>query len=336
MYIDYLGYFDIELSNIWKYHLDLIYHELKVTKKQKYSKDQGYFLRDLYVNTKHICITHGNHFISKKGDVEGYLQFQKTYRSKNSLKDKIEYGMFDYKEAIYHLNQKIIIPKDNEEFHFFFALKLDQYEENIFLLDEFFNHQLLLNFNEDLEKMMVFLDNLLIQYQFLGDRTYEKTNKFIQDIKQVLQQDILQSSKKSSPKNKKPTYQSFTLIGTKTDPDFFLRNNKALYNVFNLLREQKYIHNDTLFKQFRLLFTNEGFANNDRIHWTAKTVDLKAFITILCDKGKIIKPNKGIWILTSLCFIDKNKEDFNSRYLGNSTPSEDTKRIFRKIVSKFP
>ncbi|MHA7056782.1 hypothetical protein ACWGOQ_0006150 [Aquimarina sp. M1] len=330
MNTNHLNNFNIELSDIWNYEKYLFEEELKYEKKAKSNTYNRKHFLELYRNAIDICIHYGKSYLTKENSGETYVAFQKIYKEKKSFKERIRLGWFDFKGALYYLPQLITIPRVDQDFHYFFALKVDQYVENIFLLDDFFEYQLRANFNNDLLEFMVFLDNLIIQHDFIDDKIYEKITRYILDIKKLPKQKIHKKSNKQ-----KPTSSSYTLIGSMSTPNFFQKNNQKFLDIFHGLLDNKYVHNETSYTQFKSLFSEESIPLK-KIHWTANSVDLNAFISILCSQNKIVKPNTGIWVLTSTCFIDKNKEDFNPRNLGNSIPSENTKRIFRKIVAQFP
>ena len=346
MNIDHLDHFDIELSDIWRYELELIYQELKITKREKYTRDEYEHLFHLYENTCSICIQYGTSYLTKKPNDGVYLNFQNIYKNKKKLKDKIELGFFDFKGALYYLNQKVLIPNNDDSYDYWFALKLSQFDATLKYIDNFLEYHLKETFKNNLLEYANFLTLMIRQYKdlLLTKKVALTALEYVNFLSEELEtnvsnhkdEKIKTTTSKNKNKNRSNISNSYTLIGSKSDPLFFNRNNPKFLDIFHKLLESEYIHTNTSYTQFKKVFSREVILPENRIHWIAKQVDLKAFIVTLCDQHKIEKPYSGIWKLTAACFIDKNKQDFNPRNLGNSIPSEDTKREFRKIVALFP
>lgn len=337
MEINHLDDYNIELSNIWHHEKEIFLDGLQQKEQNKYIIDQKDNMIDLYHKAISLCLYYGKSYLTKVKSGNTYLEFQKIYKEKKSFKERINLGWFDFKGALYYLPQTIIIPREDEDFHFFFALKVDQYDVDVFKLDRFIGYQLEINFDWDTTDLMVFLENLIVQYDFISKKVRKKLKNLITDIKKLPQPSPGEKESVSKISKTKRTFDgSYVLIASKTDPNHFIKNNRKFVNIFDRLREQDYIHKETSFTQFKTLFSENPVLPENRIHWTGKSVDLKALIDYLCKNNKIEKPNSGIWKLTSQCFIDKNKKEFNPRRLGNSVPSNDTKLKIKKLLSLFP
>lgn len=341
MHTNHLGNLDIELSDIWEYELEIIHRELKFAKRQKYSREEFIHMKVFYHSTRRICLKYGTSFLIKKGDDDSkYIEYQKEYKSKKTLKEKIEHGFFDFKEAMYCLNQNIIIPKEDEVFDYWFALKLSQFDTAIKYIDQFLDYQLNGTFMNDHKGYYNFLTLTCRQYEdsLLTNRVLETVYEYVDFLSEEI--DALQSQNKKQKTNayleEDQSSSGYILIGSKKDPHFFQKQNKKFLEVFHTLKDQKLIHNDTSYTHFKSLFSANLTQEYQPIHWTGLNAELKAFIVTLRDQYKIEEPKSGIWKLTIKLFIDRRKRKFHYRNLGNSVPNEDTKRKIRKIVAKLP
>ncbi|WP_438710725.1 hypothetical protein ACSTS3_18590 [Aquimarina muelleri] len=337
MQINHLDNYNIELSNIWNHEKEIFIWGLQQKEKTKYIIDQKDNIFDLYNKAISLCVYYGKSHLTKVKSGDIYLEFQKICKEKKLFRDRIELGWFDFKGALYYLPQTIIIPREDEDFHFFFALKVDQYDADVFKMDRFIRYQLEINFNWNTIDLMVFLENLIVQYDFISKRVRKKLKSLITDIKKLPKS----SSDEGeliirTPKTKNTPSSSYVLIASKTDSNHFLKNNQKFVDIFENLKEKNYIHQNTRYIDFKGIFSGEIVLPENRIHWIGKSIDLKAFIDYLCKNNKIEKPNSGIWKLTCQCFIDKNKKEFHPRRLGNSNPFEYTKHKIKKTLSRFP
>ncbi|WP_146052831.1 hypothetical protein [Aquimarina sp. I32.4] len=339
MEINHLDNYNIELSNIWNHEKEVFLYGLQQKEKTKYVISQRENMIDLYNHAMDLCVFYGYSHLNKKQNGSVYLQFRDIYREQKRFKDLITLGWFDYKGKLYYVSQNILIDRSFEYFHFFFALKVDQYYLDVFKMDSFIGYQLEINFNWDTVSLMVFLENLIVQYDFIHKKVRKKIKSLLTAIKELPKLSSEEKNNKNNPPSntiKRSSDNSYILIGSKTDPDYFLKHNQKFVDIFEKLKENKYIHKDTLFIHFKAIFGGGCILPENRIHWTANAVDLKACIQYLFTKSKIEKPYSGIWRITTNCFIDKNKKEFNSRRLGNAVPKPDTEYKVRKVLSRFP
>lgn len=81
-----------------------------------------------------------------------------------NLRMKYALNYFIHKNDCYEYNQSILISRKIEEFPFFFALKMRQYNDNLFEINSFLQNQLSNSFDDDMASYSKFLGICLFQF----------------------------------------------------------------------------------------------------------------------------------------------------------------------------
>lgn len=149
-------YYDIDLANIWEYE------------REKFLLGAT----DLSLAQKIIDLT--QRLIVKNGKPsfgEEMIEIDSKYYGRNvidyhqaDLKMKYALNYFIHKNDCYEYSQSIHLLRNDEDFSFFFSLKLSQYNGKIEETERFLQNHLLITFNEDVKDYRKFLKRLVLQF----------------------------------------------------------------------------------------------------------------------------------------------------------------------------
>jgi hypothetical protein len=96
------------------------------------------------------------------------------------LRMKYALNYFIHKDDCYEYNQTILITGKEEEFPFFFALKMRQYNDNLFEVNSFLQNQLSYSFDDDMVSYSKFLGICLFQFDsFFQQGLKSQINQFL-------------------------------------------------------------------------------------------------------------------------------------------------------------
>ena len=215
-------------------------------------------------------------------------------RDIKGLKELVSLDYFLIKDCFFEYNYDIIVDVEDEDFNYWFCLKLGQYQSNPSKLYDFLEYQFKLNFNEELKTFNAFLNFSFIQYENVFF-----TQKFVNTV--------LEWMKGLRPNNQKETPKTYYLDIVRNQPNI-LESNNSLLEVFISLKNNKYLLEDTKYDQFILIFKNNQLKQEERIKWTGSMKQLKIFIESFCKKN-VCSLIDGIekWKVATYCFQRKFK-----------------------------
>ena len=299
-------YLEINIFDIWQYERQCFLssktdqeHMQKLTSKIQ-NKIYSY-----YENKKPISLSKPNKIVEPftnrvKYDLgEDKDMFVKHINEWNNrvtkgLKELIYLDYFLLNNCFFEYNYDIIVDVKDEDFNYWFYLKLRQYQSNPDKLYNFLEYQFKLNFNEDLKKFKVFL-----KFSFIQQENVLFTQKFVETI--------LEWTKGLRSDNQKETPKTYYLDIVRNQPNI-LKSNSFFQNLFFELKKHKYLSDDTKYDQFLLIFKNNQLKQEEKIKWTGTMKQLKTFIESFC-KQDICSLIEGVekWKVATYCFQRKFK-----------------------------
>ena len=277
---------------------------------------------------------------------EYWLRHVKEFKNATSLKDKVRLHYFNILDkgldSFFSLTQEISIDRKNDDFDFWFALKLGQYKGGVKYLNDFLKHHLQETFESDIEHYKSFLHILLKQYknEFLNEDIIELTNEWLS----------MNFLKTNDPENndKKPklTGQISTFYLKKIeDKPLFLEKGDGficIQQILLSLKNEKFIDDETDLKAFIKIFKGKALSEKEKIVWIGTKVELRWFVELIIKK-KICLEIKGIdkWLIAQKCFSYQKKGRTieaidNYRSISEARGKEtDRKEILNKILEKL-
>jgi hypothetical protein len=293
-------YLEINIFDIWQYERQCFLssktdqeHMQKLTTKIQ-NKIYSY-----YETKKPISESQPNKIVEPVSRKEGDKYFTKNKNEWNNrvskgLKELIYLDYFLFKNAFFEYNYDIVIDIKDEDFNYWFCLKLRQYQSNIVKLYDFLNYQFKLNFNEEIKKLKVFLNFIFIQ-----EEQVLFNQKFVSIVEDWLK-DLRTNNHKEAPK----TY----YLDIVRDQPNILKRNDTLRDVFYSLKRNRYLLEGTKYDQFILIFKNNQLKQEEKLKWTGSMKQLKIFIEFFLKKNVCSLVN-GIdkWKVATFCFQRKVK-----------------------------
>ena len=293
-------YLEINIFDIWQYEKQCFLgsktdqeHLQKLTTKIQ-NKIYSY-----YETKKPISESQPNKIVEPFSRKEGDQYFTKyknewNNRVSKGLKELIYLDYFLFKNAFFEYNYDIVIDIKDEDFNYWFCLKLRQYQSNLVKLYDFLNYQFKLNFNEEIKKLKVFLNFIFIQ-----EEQVLFNQKFVSIVEDWLK-DLRTKNHKEAPK----TY----YLDIVRDQPNILKSNDTLSDVFYSLKRNRYLLEGTKYDQFILIFKNNQLKQEEKLKWTGSMKQLKIFIESFCKKNVCSLIN-GIdkWKVATFCFQRKVK-----------------------------
>ena len=215
-------------------------------------------------------------------------------RSSKGLKELIYLDFFLFKNCFFEYNYDIVIDIKDEDFKYWFYLKLRQYQSNPDKLYDFLEYQFKLNFNEEIKKIKAFLNFIFIQ-----DEQVFCSQKFVNTVEDWMK-DLRTKNHKEAPK-------TYYLDIVRNQPNI-LEFNNSLLEIFISLTKNNYLSDDTKYNQFILIFKNNQLKQEEKIKWTGSMKQLKIFIESFCKKN-VCSLIDGIekWKVATYCFQRKFK-----------------------------
>lgn len=249
-----------------------------------------------------------------------------------TIHDRVNLGYFNVFDAgldsFFSLEQYILIHKDNEQFDFWFALKLSQFKSGIKYIPDFLNYQMQEVYNFDVVVFCEFLEVVILQYkdEFIDEKVCLITEKWIlsQRVEISEKQDGVFNSNIEQYK-KKGDYKTFLLKDVEFNPAYFKSdiNESALHEFWQNLKLAGYIK-DTKIDDFKALFLNTSINKDNRIVWNKSIKSLTEFVKALMNSNKIVGLS-GVdhWFITMECFRGKKSQEieFKSLYKPDSNDS---------------
>lgn len=262
-----------------------------------------------------------------------------------TIHERVNLGYFNVFDAgldsFFSLEQYILIHKDNEQFDFWFALKLSQFKSGIKYIPDFLNYQMQEVFNFDVVVFCEFLEVVILQYkdEFIDEKVCLITEKWI------LSQRVEISEEKDSfsangEKNDKPTLQPLYKSFYSDKLKYLKDNNKDSFSnnmsrIFDMMGKSGFINKeDNTYSQFIDLFITKAVSKNRKIKWTGSAYELRKFTDFIAKEEisneiKIKNPEK--WEIVMHCFQIKLKGKQMGPILNKTSISGAKPRLSDKI-----
>jgi len=248
-------------------------------------------------------------------------------------------------DSFFSLQQNILIDDKNEQYDFWFALKLSQYISGIKYIPEFLNYQLHEVFNSDILSFCEFLEEVILQYkdEFIDEKVCKKTENWIvsQRVEIINAQDLLKTevAPKSTSQNRQYSggYRTFLLKKAESNVGYFnsVKNEIALHELWTDLVQVGILKQQSL-EKFRTIFLNVPIRKENRIVWSESIKTLTEFVKALINSKKFVELGSvDVWLITMDCFTLKGGD---LKFSSLSKPqSEDSKLKpeIELIVQKF-
>lgn len=267
-----------------------------------------------------------------------------------TISDRVNLGYFNVFDAgldsFFSFEQYILIDKENDQYDFWFALKLSQFKTRIKHISDFLNYQMQEVFNLDTDAFCEFLEEVILQYkdEFIDEKVCQRTEKWIVTQKaEISEKHYSLKTKlvaKSESKEKQYTggYRTFLLRKAESNVGYFnsTRNELALHELWSDLVQVGLIEKPTI-EKFKGIFLNVPIKKENRIIWSKSIKSLIEFVKALINSKRIVEIN-GVdhWLITMDCFIIKHSTEitFKSLYKPQNDDSV-YKADIELIVQKF-
>jgi hypothetical protein len=277
---------------------------------------------------------------------EYWLRHVKEFKNARSLKDQVRLHYFNILDkgidSFFSLKQEIIIDRKNDDFDFWFALKLGQYKVGLKYLNEFLKYQFEESFQSNIENYKSFLHILMKQYknEFLNEDIIELTNEWLSmNTVKINIHEIIEKKRTLSGQ-----ISTFYLKKVEEKP-LFLENGDGLFCIQEILfslKKEKFIKDETEIESFSKIFKGNAHDPNEKIIWIGTKVELRWFVELIIEKNICVEIT-GVdkWLIAQNCFLYQKKgksiEAINN-YLSISEARgkvTDRKEILNKILEKL-
>lgn len=215
MYPDYTNY-EIESLDIWSYEVDLFNHNRTATERiEKVECNLISFLRQARrenirnVNGGLIRPIADSSLDKHEMHNDYYRKYLNLWENKKGiLLERIMEGIYMELDEFYNLQENIKISPSTEGFHYWFALKLSQYQDDITYVGDFLDYQLKSNFDSKVDQFNEFLSDVILQYdnETLPERVVFKLKTWISSRTNV---PISKKKKQGSSSKEKRSHISF-------------------------------------------------------------------------------------------------------------------------------
>lgn len=243
------------------------------------------------------------------------LQYINASNASDNIKELYAIDFFFDNNSCYQYNYENIIESNNDEFDYWFTLKLRQYQFKILELNHFLNFQLKKSFNNDSDSIKELLMAIINQYgeDMFSNGLIKSINSWVENLKI---KKIVPTTRKSSISKMSGKTDSFKLKALTQNKNYLdnrFNKNSTFDKAFNMLKNENFIDSNTNIDNLKNIFLNKQIPPKQRIKWTGSTKELQWFVHILQDESQKIEALKNdIWIVTKKCFINKltrNKKD---------------------------
>ena len=241
---------------------------------------------------------------------EYWIRHVKEFKNATSLKDQVRLHYFNILDkgidSFFSLTQEITIDRKNDDFDFWFAMKLGQYKDCVKYISNFLNYQLKVSFKRNFQKMEGFLILLICQYE--GELLSEKVVKITQNWINKESNSVKEKKQAKNEINKgeeieKTIHKTFYLDIVRSQPSI-LKKETAFIEAFQILTNNGLISLDTPVDNFNAIFQSKPLEEGDFIKWIGTLIELKWLIQQICKKG-ICSHIIGIekWKVAQNCFL---------------------------------
>jgi hypothetical protein len=240
---------------------------------------------------------------------------------------------FDSKGNCFSFHTQIEITINDSNFDFWFALFLRKFDNNLFKIDNFLEHQLESSFNQNINKFIKFLKTCLRQYVVILTENIIQTSLDWIESKSDLINIKTRKNNKGLENSFTPNL-SFKLKDVDNFNRYFQDNAVMMTEIIEKLRLD-FIDNSTKMQQLKDIFSGIKIEPKNRIEWKGTFKELNMFVSILnYDLNKIQSIKNGIWETTCACFI-KNGKQIEVNQLSKANGSENKKNKLIAIIDKF-
>jgi hypothetical protein len=351
-------YFEINTKDIWPFEADM-YLKSQRTDEQIYNLRN--ILEHLIVSKRSVQVDN-NQLITiqpfvtiedyKNGIAQQYwARHINEIRETKSQADRVRLGYFNILDrkgidSFFSYEQDIEIDRTNDQFDFWFALKLSQYCTGIKFIDQFLNYHFIESFKSDIVEYSDFLEEVILQYknELFDERIFVKTERWVSSLKEDISgKYVLQNSKeaaksKSKERNFSGEYRTFVLKKAEFNSGYFnsIKNQSAIHELWSDLVQAGMLKHQTI-EKFKSVFLKVNIKRENRINWSGSIKSLVEFVTALTTSNKIVEfGDVDHWLVAIECFTVKNSKDlkFTSLYKPESKDSPFRKDI-ELMVQKF-
>lgn len=323
-------YHDVDLADIWQYERSLFL----------IGKSSEQFAKDLIEKIENVIIKKGNPFLATNKYNSGDRQYDQLFTihikdfqdSYSNFKKRFNLDYFFTNDYCFYFNQQIILQNNNEDFYFWFALKLRQYDSKLIEIKNFLKSQLQINFNNNTNELIDFLKVIIRQYksEFLENIIVETVDEWI-DQNRIKTQNSTKGQRKIVGK-----INTFCLKIFKTNFKFFEEPEtiKNYQKTLIELKKGKFISTDTSYYNFVAIFKNKQVFKNQRIMWVGTKKELQWFVKYLVyDSKKVEVLKNDIWLVAIKCFINIEGEEFTIQQLRDANGNQiQRKQLLEKIL----
>ena len=254
----------IEVSDIWNFE------RFQLHTIPSYDKDFAVQLLDKIGNV--ILAKSTPEFVYHLENEEASSQYSmlKTYDySYNNIKDRFALDYFFYQDKYYSYYRKIVFTPSDDDFMYWFSLKLRQYDLSLEKVNEFLNFQLKRCSTKRGTNFMEMLNLSLLQYpDFFSDRLLQTVNAWInKNKKEVVSLNVAQTYNVLQGSKNKPS-RPFPKLTWKENEN----KEKQLQNLHSMLESKGYIEKIEL-TNFKKHF-NGYLENVPKINWLSSQYGL--------------------------------------------------------------
>lgn len=228
------------------------------------------------------------------------------------------------------LIQNYLITQESEDFDYWFALKLRQYQMRLKDISKFLTYHLSNSFDNNKQVYHDFLKMILLQYEkiFFNKRVSKMVKKYFRTVLYLLK------GKHHNKTSRKPktSYNTLLLKSYQNDDSFFKKNIVAIMDIWSALKKEGFINKETSFENFKNIFKEQPIEKENRIIWTGTNKELQWFVKYLVyESEKVADLDKDIWLVTIKCFLKSGGEEFTESQLRNASG----KNLTRKKIIEF-
>lgn len=352
-----LDYFDVNTIDIWTFEANQYLSEKRtdeqIIKVKSALEHEIVMSRRKQINnnltvTINPIVTIDDYDTGKNKDY--WVRHVQEILGTKTILDRVNLGYFNVfdngLDSFFSLEQYILIDKDNDQYDFWFALKLSQYKSGIKHIPDFLNYQMQDVFNLDIQAFLEFLEQVILQYkdEFIDEKVSQKAEKWIESQKREIAEkhesinlkDVLKTETKE--RQFIGGYRTFQLSKAESNLGYFnqTKNESALREFWIDLVQAGLIEKQTI-EKFRSIFLNVPIKKENRVVWNKSIKSLVEFVRALLNSKRIVEfAEVDHWLVTIECFVLKNSKEikFKSLYQPDSADSPFKEEI-ELMVQKF-
>lgn len=320
-----LDYYAINIIDIWPYERSMFFNEktteerIQLVEKKtiKAIIDSANLQQHVEGKSRVEPFTDLKRYDSGEHDGYWVRRLQKWDRASGNVYERVALDFFLHQDAFYSFTQDIEIDLSNEDFDFWFSLKLNQFDSGLKHLNEFLDYQLKINFQANRRKFNDHLQNVVIQYL---DEIL--TNRVIQVVNNWCNKGIDETN---PYQHYTSDYRTFCFLEISKDSTFIQRGYVllAVSDLLTELQRQGFIDKELKANQFIKFFGSGSLTKDERFKWLKSNDSLKRFVLKMSKSDMIVTlKNKDKWLIARDCFIRRKGEElieYDPENLENSS-----------------